>query len=484
MNENYAKILEKKLVKELDSSFILRNKNRTLRLLHTICSINYDYEWRYTFPSIEDKLKKISATLTKRPVVGVSNRVVFYDAFSIDNRGLTQQYIDALIANDFEFLYISRREKSAKNNRICDKISNYSKASFLFFNSGSSIELAQGIYDAIIDYAPELILMQMAPDDVSAVVAFNALPASISRFQINLTDHGFWIGVYCCDYVLEFRQYGCDISRTYRGISDNKQLLLPFYPYIDSSQDFEGFPFSIDDKIVLLSGGALYKIKDKNLTLLNLIKKILVERKNVICIFVGGGDSKFLSDFIERESLQKQFFFLGQRKDINEVIKRCHIYINTYPMGGGLMCQYAAKNAKPVISFSSTQRTLTECVESIVCQSSFQKITYVGEEAFISEVFKLIDNACYRDEKGIAMHECVIPQSVFNDKFYSAIRNKETGLVIKKCQTNLPTHYNVHMNSDNITRKRIVKNLGWLSILYCPHIVFECLFGKLKSFNL
>ena len=40
----------------------------------------------------------------------------------------------------------------------------------------------------------------------------------MKRYQVNLTDHAFWLGTYAFDYCLEFLDFGAIVSREYRHI--------------------------------------------------------------------------------------------------------------------------------------------------------------------------------------------------------------------------------------------------------------------------
>lgn len=98
------------------------------------------------------------------------------------------------------------------------------------------------------------------PNDVVGVTSLNILEGKVTRYQINLTDHAFWLGARCIDKCIEFRDYGANVSAKYRGISKNIIAKLPFYPIVNKDISFQGFPFQIvKGQKVVFSGGALYK---------------------------------------------------------------------------------------------------------------------------------------------------------------------------------------------------------------------------------
>ena len=53
------------------------------------------------------------------------------------------------------------------------------------------------------------------------------------------------------------------------------------------------------------------------------------------------------------------------RKDISQLFRNCDIYYGTYPLSGGLMCQYAAAFGKPILAYAKKRVELDE-VDGIV----------------------------------------------------------------------------------------------------------------------
>lgn len=453
--------------------------NQALKFLKAGCILHYDHEWQYALPDGETILDNIASNIRRETIKNAGERIVFYDAFCIDNRALTQQYLQALIKLEVEFLYITTRRIGDKSwANILSQIETCPKASLFSFTDNHTLESAQQLYDEIINYGAKVLLMQMLPYDTTAVVAFNALKNQVSRYQINLTDHAFWIGTKCLDYNIEFRNYGRAVSEKYRGITSDKEILLPFYPYVDEARKFNGFQFDPSGKVVLFSGGALYKINDVNNTFLSMIVGVLNRHKNVIFVFAGNGDSSIIRRFIKQNRFEDRFFFIGERKDINEVIKRCDIYINTYPMGGGLMCQMAALNSKPVLSLVNNDNKISH-IENIVCQLDYQQISYSGLENFMQELDLLINDSKYREQKGESLNKCVIDADTFAQYLQ---RNVIDGDVPKNTESSeeesVPNHYSIRMATDYTTGLQIMKVLGVKAILSSPCFFLKIIFTK------
>ena len=63
----------------------------------------------------------------------------------------------------------------------------------------SGIDASKEIYSICKEYSANKVIMQLMPDDITAMIAFAALPPSITRYQVNLTDHAFWAGICISD---------------------------------------------------------------------------------------------------------------------------------------------------------------------------------------------------------------------------------------------------------------------------------------------
>ena len=325
------------------------------------------------------------------------NGIVFYDVTSWDRRGLSNQYVDALIENKVHFLYLTEN-KSFETTIICKRIKEYEDGDYIIIPSFyQTIEKSYYIYNTICRYSPKQILLHILPWSIPVLLALSFLPKDIVIININITDHAFWAGSSLMDYNIEFREYGRYLSTNNRCLRENQEFVLPYYPYIEETA-FEGFGnIRTEGKIILFWGGALYKIYDEQLVFLKLVAKILKQHPDTICICAGGGDARKLDSFIKENDLCSSWYYIGYRNDIFQVINHCDIILNTYPISGGLICQYAANCSKPIISFGDI-RQKRKAIEGIL--STDETITYFDEDSFLSQVDYLIRNRMAREELG------------------------------------------------------------------------------------
>lgn len=399
--------------------------------------LKYYFYQGYCDENIEKDIKTISRKIVSHPFVKDANMniVAFYDRFASDNHGLTEQYLDALISNNFEILYITpvslARPESCNIRQV---LKEYTKVRILQVPSDKSgVERSQWIYDVICNSGVSRLLMQLAPDDIEECIAFAALPPEVTRYQINLTDHTFWAGASVMDYSFEYRHYGCNLSHFKRGFPKDRLLLQPFYP-IMTPIPFEGFPQECEGKFVFFTGGALYKMIDTELTFFRLCKNILDELPDSIILVAGGTkDDKTIKDAIEKFQMQGRMIPIGDRKDIFEVFKHCDVFINTYPVGGDLMCQYAAQCSKPILNY------LRNGCESVIGQKKKCEFTSYSKDSFISEAMHLYRDPLYRKGIGDNLHSAVITQEEFRTAFNKAMTSNHSTFDIQ-WKTNFIEH--------------------------------------------
>lgn len=392
--------------------------------------IAYAFNFIYIDDELEDLLAHISSQLLAPPEFKPEKRFVFYDFFGFDNQGLTQQYLRAMMSWGVEFLYILEIGDSLSASKdILTELSLYSKAETVILK-GNPLDKITQAYNAIAQYKPEKAFLHFAPWDVIGVCVWSQFK-NVQRFFINLTDHAFWLGKSCSDYIIEFRTFGHNLSVKARGVSANVLLLQPYYP-IQSESRFLGFDVDVSNKVVGFSGSAFHKIYGRGGKFLELIKKALVDNENFIFLMAGEGYNKPILDFIKTNRFEDRFILLGHRKDIDQVIKNIDIFINTYPISGGLMTQLAVLNNKALISYSSPDLSVN-FVEDFLNVDREKVYSIKNEKAFSDEINKLISDKKFREENADRYRDSIPTVEEFNLCLKNIIFNPEKH-----------NHYDVH----------------------------------------
>lgn len=426
------KITEKKIIKEFEKLkklseifFKLKLYGTSLEILSILSKLMYNFNLVYTDDQCENLLKKISEktlnSIEKRERVKLK-RIIFYDYFSLDNRGLTEQYLEALISLKYEILYISLNKDEKKMENILKMLRASKNVEIYIAKSRNKLKMIKEINEKARDFKASYLLSHTAPWDVVGNVVWINFRGELERFLINLTDHAFWLGKAATDYFIEFRDYGCNISNQFRKIKEEKIKLLPYYPVQNKENKFEGFEFKYENKKIIFSGGSLYKIYGSS-KFFEIVKYILEEDRETIFLYLGNGNDTPLKKFIEKNNYEERFYYYTERKDIDEIFKKCYFYLGTYPICGGLMSQLAVANQKIPISY--TEKSLqTNNIEELFINLKENQFTFNNLNDLKKEIKKLLSDKKYKEEKEKILKNIIITKEEFSKKLEDILLNQ------------------------------------------------------------
>lgn len=383
--------------------------------VETLAHWLYHTGLKFSAPELDELIRDASFKLGVDVCESRGNlqKVVFIDYFAWDNKGLTEQYISALIDMGVDLLYINLNEgKDFKGGRILKFLdANGCKVVFLSKRDSAKAKIFSS-YQAINSFSPSRIFFHTAPWDVVSPALCCFFPNMI-KLNINITDHAFWLGATTFDYVLNFRGYGSDISIRQRRMRADQQLLAPMYPIIpDAKLTILPFKKKRGDTI-LVTGGAFYKVIDEDFRYLSLMASVLNENPHAFLYFIGSGDSSYIKSFISRNKLGDRFFLIDERKDFLEVLKASDIYIGTYPVGGGLMTQYCALAGLPFVALTGAEDTADKLLSVLSIKPEYRTLFESSDECRV-EINRLISDVEYRRLRALDFHRCAPSKEAFN----------------------------------------------------------------------
>lgn len=466
-------------------AYLKNDLNKCIKFLCAATFTRYNFYIGYKDDEIENLMYKLSLNMNNDIVHNTvsSKRCVFYDSFSIDNSGLVQQYLGALIRNNYYIIYITEKTSFlSKESAIRSTLKNHPNSEIIVVPEIKQFERSQFIYDTIVHSKSDKVLIQTQPDSIFANIAFYALPPSIKRYKINLTDHTFWAGVGCIDYSFEFREWGAYLSNKERGLPIDHIFLAPFYP-IMKRVGFQGLPKIVEGKDVILSGGSYYKIYDKDDTFFRLVKVILDACPTAILVFAGEGDRNVLSRKLKQYSLTERFIILGYRRDITELFEHCQIYLNTYPLGGGLMTQYAAQLGKPIVSYFTET---TSRAEEYICQKNWIELSFNSFDKVVEMIYNLLQDKTRRINFGEAIKSCVMTPIEFDRLVDNYLNGKDLGMINLSHSIDSKTNISIvdkieyERRNDEFSRC-LFKKVGFLVLMHTPILLFNAFQSHIKK---
>ena len=390
-----------------------------------------EFNWEYADDELEQLLQLLAwqwipeSNKVESRLSIVDSRVVVVDDWCT-SYVLVLQYIEALVDAGKEILYITSKDiASNPHKNIIERISKYPKLTYhvLPQNEQPIDKWCKEVYDKIIAFAPSKVIAHIsACSPFLPVIA--RLPERILTYRSNLDDQCFWFGTSVFDYVLEFRPFGVAVSRERRGIKPEQQLYVPFYPVKDGNS-FGGFPELPKNSVILFSGGDFYKTLDPNYTYWNLVKRVLKENPKALLLFATKNglrtQQEFLERFVKENHLEKQFYFIGFRPDINEVFAHADIFLGTCPVCGSLTSQLAALNHTAILQYYLPNTDDDETEQALNYNNPDLQLSFGDEEAFLAEAKRLIDDKDYRKQKADLAYASTIKPEQFNEVFLDSI---------------------------------------------------------------
>ncbi len=403
-----------------------------------------------------DALEKILAQAADRlpfpktEIAPEEDRVLFYDGFGLGSRGLLTIYLQALC---------SFRKVTLVTRR--DWMPGLKDAIALVESKGGQVCLLEGkkktedirsLQEIIGSSGARHLFMYANADDVVVTTAFLGAPKDRVRYQINLTDHAFWLGSRSADKYIEFRDYGGAISAAYRGIPKEKLVKLPFYPRLDQYKPFAGYPgeFDSEKQQLVFSGGALYKTLSADNAYYRLVEQMLQNHPNVVFWYAGSGDSTQL-DLLIRE-FPDRVWHTPERQDLFGILEHCLFYLSTYPVCGGLMFQYAAAAGKVPVTLRHD-----DISDGFLLDQKNLEIEFATIEQTLQEIKKLVEQPDYRREKEEKLSQSVLDPDTFAQRLQLLLETGDTGLIL---DYTLPDVQKLQkMYAKNYTRRQLRQDL-------------------------
>ncbi len=403
-----------------------------LLLIKCLANILFNYNQYYKDDFLEEQMEILKERLfdTKdrplQPVQAGGDSIFFYDGVGVDD-GLELIYVKGLMKAGHHVVYLVRESAKGKFPMLQSWLEKY-QAEIIYIPVGlSTLQECRYIYEVQNRTDIKAGFLYALPYDVAGVMAFMSAKNRYVRYRINFVDHAYWLGgTRAIDYCIEFRNLGSLLSGCYRGIPKEHLIMLPYYPYIDQEKVFEGFPFPVEEKdFIIFSGGTLYKTYDGEENLYyKMVEFCLSEFGHTKFWYAGRGEDRHT---VELKRLQEKYpgrvyWSEEGRDDLFQVLQHVDLYLNTYPVGGGLMLQYAAAAGRiPLIYY----RTIESRTSTLVNQDKLG-IEFNQLEDWKDEVRKIITDESYRKRKEQRVLENAIDADIFEKNLMRVLKEQKT----------------------------------------------------------
>lgn len=449
------------------------NYDNVLALVSVCAQILYRTNIKYKDSYLEEVLEKVSRVgLFDNEFDKADDEVLlFWDGFGLNDRGLIQIYLKSLCKIK-KVVYVTYSDRQNEIPDVLNILKDYKAVCcFIERNDCPKSEMIKRLNQIVKEYIPGHFFFYSTPDDVVAVPLLYAYEGTLKRYQINLTDHAFWLGAGCCDVCINFRDYGAKISYEYRGIDKERNVVIPFYPIIHYEKAFQGFPFEVKngDKVVF-SGGELYKTLGENNKYYEIVDHILSRHQNIIFWYAGRGNDTELKKILQK--YPNRSFHTDERSDLFQVLEHCDMYLSTYPMCGGLMFQYAAMAG--IVPVTLKHGNISD--DFLINQKNI-KVEFDDVNELYNEVDNLLCDQDYSVERSKLMKKSVIDADSFENEVQQLVLGERKGFSLiqfEHIDTESFRHWYLEkINEHDLDEMVVKKEMFVMAMRYYPYRVFR-----------
>jgi len=228
----------------------------------------------------------------------------------------------------------------------------------------------------------DYVLLHHHANDLTPTVAFaveNCLPVAV----INHADHIFWLGASVADLVVDFCARGARISRERRFAAET--TVVPYLadlraPQISRAEARRLLGIGENETILITIGSPHKYFPNERHNFFSTAKKILERNPNARLFLVGPSEHQ-----APPPDLHSRMMFLGLIDDATPYQIAADIYLDGFPLGGGLASlETTLFGAYPVFAYNqlpmSSSRRLLEFEEAVEnLRSEAEYIDLVGE---------------------------------------------------------------------------------------------------------
>ena len=206
----------------------------------------------------------------------------------------------------------------------------------------------------------------------------------------------------------------------HRGIKKEQMIKLGVNLIVEKYDDHSGLPFNPLETKYIFSGGSLYKtLGDEDNRFYKIVAHILKNHSDIKFLYAGTGDKTEMNKIVN--AYPDRAFLIGERKDFFYLIQHCLLYLNTFPMFGGMMMKFCGLAKKIPITLKHNNDS-----DGLLLNQDECNIEYDSYDDLIMDIDKLINNEEYRNNREKLLEGSVITEERFKNNVRSVIENYKT----------------------------------------------------------
>lgn len=472
-----------KLKRVVDASIKKGKYEKVMAAISVGSQFLYEYNQRYADEDFEEGVTRTAQGLRSeyedqlKHFHADNNTVLFYDGFGLDTRGVSKIYLSALKKIGYRIIYVTGKAAQGHIPET-EKILKEAGASCFFIECKTSyIKWVDELMQVILSTSPKAMLFYTTPYDSAGAVAFALMEGKTDRFLIDLTDHAYWLGVNSNDYFCGSREMSASNQVFERNIDRRKLIKLGVNFVPDIVDDHTGLPFDVLNSRYIFSGGALYKtLGDPEHYYYKIVDHILENNRDIKYLYAGSGDTTEMDKIISK--YPDRAYLIPERKDYYYLIENCTLYLNTYPMFGGMMMKYSANAGKLPITLKHDNDS-----DGLLVNQEKTRIEYDDYDTLVKDVDALLQDEEYLRERESLLEGSVITEERFVRNLRSTIEEHctdyehgNTRINVSKFKREFYERFSLD-NTKTIVARRINKSIA----VYFPWMMSKLIGNIAKS---
>ena len=196
------------------------------------------------------------------------------------------------------------------------------------------------------------VIFHIQPYDVLPLISMGN--EDISKFSFyNHTDHVFNVGPSLVPLTYDMSLKGSLFSLNFRGAQNSKVVPVPLFSGTVQESEIEEIKNIPENAFIILSIGSEYKFKTNtdSKNLLKFADSFCNENKDCYFVFIGPGTHLKT----QYQLMNENIILLGNRSygEVVSMYERANVYVDSYPIIGGIASLEAAMYRCPTITFQN-----------------------------------------------------------------------------------------------------------------------------------
>ena len=459
------------------------NIEKAMAAVSAACEMLYYYNQVYIDDDLEAGVYEVGKNLKAKFEKELESyhtddkTVMFYDGFGMDTRGVAKMYLNALKKNGYKIIYVTNVWSKGQMPDTDQLLSDADHETVYIDYYRNYTGWAMDLMRTIIRTRPKAMFYYTLPFDAAGAAAFAAMEGKAYRFLIDLTDHAFWLGKASNDFFCGSREMSASNQVYERGIDPSRLIKLGVNLIVDEGgNDHTGLPFDVEKTRYIFSGGSLYKtLGDENNYFYRIADHILSSHPDMRFLYAGEGDRTEMDKILEK--YPGRAFLIDERKDFYYLIRNCTLYLNTYPMFGGMMMKYSANAGRIPVTLRHENDS-----DGLLIDQPSRKIEYDTYEELISDVDRLLSDDEYLKEREALLDGSVISEARFVNNVRTTIEEHHTDychsgerIDTSRFKAEFYTRFSFKQAKENISRmtnKSLFADFPWMPYIKIKNRLF------------